>query len=71
MNREEFQRLIDDRPVVIRMNDGREYYIAAGQNVMVGDFNAGFLVNVDGVKRNAIVSFTNIASITCGAAPNG
>ena len=70
MGREEFEQLISERPVVIRMTDGREYSIAPGQNVMIGDFTAGFLVEDAGVKRNAIVGYENIASVTRGPASN-
>lgn len=70
MSRAEFELLIRERPVIIRTTDGRTYNIAPGQNVMIGDFTAGFLVEREGVKRNAVVGYENIASITHGAAPN-
>lgn len=70
MGREEFEQLIRERPVTIRTTDGRTYNIAPGQNVMIGDFTAGFLVEREGVKRNAVVGFENIASITHDDTPN-
>jgi hypothetical protein len=48
MQSEELQRLIAKRPVQIRMIDGREMFIEKGQNVMVGDYTAGFLVEDKG-----------------------
>jgi len=64
MRADEFKQLISERPVLIRMNDGREFFIETAQNIMVGDFTAGFLVVDDkGVKRNAVISFTNIAEM--------
>jgi hypothetical protein len=61
---EEFQRLIANRPVLIRLSDGREYFIEKDQNVMVGDFTAGFLVEDKGVKRNAIITLSKVVSVT-------
>lgn len=64
MDSEEFQHSIRKRPVLIRMDDGREFFIEKGQNVMVGDATAGFLVVDDkGVKRNAIITLSNISSV--------
>ena len=67
MGCEEFERLISERPVTIHMTDGRDYHIVPGQNVMIGDFNAGFLIDDNGVKRNAIVGYENVASVTPAA----
>jgi hypothetical protein len=39
------------------------------QNVMLGDFTARFLVEKDGVKRNAIITLGNIESVIPGAKP--
>jgi hypothetical protein len=69
MEPEEFQRLIEKRPVLIRMNDGREFFIEKGQNVTVGDYTAGFLVDVEGVKRNAVITLSNIASVISRLTP--
>lgn len=69
MGPEEFQRLIRERPVLIRMKDGREFFIEKGQNVMVGDYTAGFLVDDKGVKRNAVITLGNIASVIPSATP--
>jgi hypothetical protein len=63
MEPEEFQRLIEKRPVLIRMNDGREFFIEKNQNVMVGDNTAGCLVIDKGLKRNAVVTLGKIASV--------
>ena len=64
MKSEEFQQLIRERPVLIRMNDGREFFIEAEQNVMIGDYTAGFLVvDEKGVKRNAVITLSNVAEL--------
>ena len=63
MRAEEFQQMIRERPVLIHMKDGRKFFIEKEQNVMVGDFTAGFLVDDEGVKRNAIITLSNISSV--------
>lgn len=64
MEFEELKQLIRERPVLIRMNDGREFFIEAEQNVMIGDYTAGFLVLDDeGVKRNAVITLNNVADV--------
>jgi hypothetical protein len=67
MSAEEFQQLIHQRPVLIRMNDGREFVIEVDQNIMVGDYTAGFLVIDDkGVKRNAVITLGNVTDVIPG-----
>jgi hypothetical protein len=63
METEEFQELICKRPVLIRMNDGREFFIDKEQTVMVGDYTAGFLVDDEGVKRNAVITLSNVSTV--------
>jgi hypothetical protein len=64
MRSEEFQQLTHERPVLIRMNDGREFFIESEQNIMVGDYTAGFLVVDDkGIRRNAVITLSNVAEV--------
>ena len=64
MSVEEFQESIRERPILIRMKDGREFFIETDQNVMVGDYTADFLVDDQGLKRNAVITLRNISSVT-------
>ena len=55
--------MIRECPLLIRMNDGHEYFVEKPEFIHVGDYAAGLLVDIDGVKRNAVASLINIASV--------
>ena len=55
--------MIPDCPLLIRMNDGREYFVEKPEFIIVGGYTAGALIDVDGVKRDAMLSLLNIATI--------
>ena len=58
------QKLINDCPLLIRMNDGREFFVEKGEFIAVGDYTAGILVkDDDGVRRNAVISLMTITSV--------
>jgi hypothetical protein len=61
--------MIRECPSLIRMNDGREYFVEKPEFIHVGDYAAGLLVGIDGVKRNAVASFINIATVIPNAKP--
>jgi hypothetical protein len=63
MESDELKDLIRDCPLLIRMTDGREYFVEKPEFIIVGDYTAGVLVDVDGVKRNAVMTLMNIASV--------
>jgi hypothetical protein len=55
--------LISDCPLLIRMNDGREFFVEKPEFIVVGDYTAGILVDHDGVKRNVVIALMNITSV--------
>ena len=63
MESDELKDLIRDCPLLIRMNDGREYFVEKPEFIIVGDYTAGVLIDVDGVKRNAVMTLMNITSV--------
>jgi hypothetical protein len=63
MESDELKVLIRECPLVIRMNDGREYFVEKPEFITVGDYTAGVLIDVEGVKRNAVVTLMNITSV--------
>jgi len=67
MENDELKDLIRECPLLIRMSDGREYLVEKPEFIIVGDYTAGVLVDVDGVKRNAVVTLMNITSVVPNA----
>ncbi len=64
MEREEFQELLQECPLLVRMNDGREYLVEKPEFVIVGDYAAGILFrNEAGKLLNAVVSLLNISTV--------
>ena len=63
MESDELKDLIRECPLLIRMNDGREYFVEKAEFITVGDYTAGVLINVEGVKRNTVVTLMNITSV--------
>ena len=63
MEPEELKEMIRDCPLLIRMNDGREYFVEKPEFIHVGDYTAGLLVDFDGFKGNVVASLINIASV--------
>jgi hypothetical protein len=63
MESEDLQRLLKECPLLIRMNDGREYFIEKPEFIVVADYTAAILVNDNGVKRIGAISLINIASV--------
>jgi hypothetical protein len=54
--------LLRECPLLIRMNDGREYFVEKPEFIVVADYTAAILYDDNGVKRNAVISLMNIAS---------
>lgn len=69
MESDELRDLIHDCPLLIRMNDGREYFVEKPESIIVGDYTAGVLIEIEGVKRNAVVTLMNITSVIPNATP--
>ena len=55
--------MIRECPLLIRMNDGREYFVEKPEFIHVGDYAAGLLVDLNGFKGNVVASLINIASV--------
>lgn len=69
MESDDLQKLLHECPLLIRMNDGREYFVEKPEFIVIADYTAAVLVDDDGVKRIAAVSLMNIASVIQHAAP--
>ena len=68
METEEIQKLIGECPLLIRMNGGSEYFVEKPEFIVVADYTAAILVDDNGVKRNAVITLMNIASVIPHAA---
>ncbi len=71
MEPDDLKDLIKECPLIIRMNDGREYFVEKPEFIMVGDYAAGILYDDNGVKRNAVASIINISTVITNATPAG
>jgi hypothetical protein len=68
MEPDELKAMIRECPLLIRMNDGREYFVEKPEFIHVGDYTAGLLVDFDaGFKGNVVASLINIASVVTNA----
>ena len=67
MEPQDLNKLIRDCPLLIRMNDGREFFVEKPEFIVVGDYTAGILVDDQGVKRNAVITLMNITSVVPNA----
>ncbi|WP_442481575.1 hypothetical protein [Aeoliella sp. SH292] len=63
MESDDLQKLIADCPLLIRMNDGREYRVEKSEFITVGDYTTSVLINDDGVMRHVVLSLMNIAAV--------
>jgi len=63
MESDELKELIHECPLLIRMSDGREYFVEKPEFIIVGDYTAGVLINDAGVKRNAVLTLMNITAV--------
>jgi hypothetical protein len=63
MEPQDLQKLIRECPLLIRMNDGREFFVEKPEFIVVADYTAAILVNDDGVRRNAVITLMNITSV--------
>jgi hypothetical protein len=72
MEPSELQEMIRDCPLLIRMNDGREYFVEKPEFIHGGDYAAGLLVDIEDrngnvFKGNVVASLINIASVITDA----
>ena len=63
MEPDELKAMVRDCPLIIRMNDGREYFVERPEFITVGDYTAGLLVDIRDFKGNVVVSLINIAAV--------
>ena len=63
MESDELKSMIRDCPLLIRMNDGREYFVEKPEFITVGDYTAGLLVDIKDFKGNVVVALINIAAV--------
>lgn len=63
MEPDELKAMIRECPLLIRMNDGREYFVEKPEFIHVGDYAAGLLVDIKDFKGNVVVSLINIAAV--------
>ena len=68
MEPDELKAMIRECPLLIRMNDGREYFVEKPEFIHVGDYAGGLLVDFDGgFKGNVVASLIKIASVVTNA----
>jgi hypothetical protein len=68
MEADDLNKMIRECPLLIRMNDGREYFVEKPEFIVVADYTAAILVVEDGVRRNAVIGLMNIATVIPHAA---
>jgi uncharacterized protein (UPF0216 family) len=67
MESEDLQQMIAECPLLIRMNDGHEYFVEKPEFIVVADYTAAILVDDNGVKRNAVIGLMKIATVNTHA----
>jgi hypothetical protein len=63
MESEELEALIRECPLLISMNDGREYFVEKPEFIVVADYSAAILVHDNGVRRINHMALVNITSV--------
>lgn len=63
MESRDLEQLIANCPLRIRTNDGRTYDVEKPEFITVGDYTASILFSDKGVKRHAVISLLNIATV--------
>jgi len=69
MESDEFQELIRECPLLIRTNDGREFFVEKPEFIVVADYSAAILVHDNGARRINHIALMNVASVVPHAAP--
>jgi len=67
MEPNDLQKMLQDCPLLIRMNDGREFFIESSEFITVGDYTTSVLIDDEGIKRHAVLSLMNITSVVPNA----
>lgn len=63
MERDNLEELIRQCPLVVRTNDGRDYFVEKPEFISVADYTTSILFTRDGKKLHAILANINITSI--------
>lgn len=63
MERFELEEQLRHCPLLVRMNDGREYVIEKREFIMLSDYAASVLVRRDGELRHGLMSLLNITMV--------
>jgi hypothetical protein len=63
MESTEFEQLVRECPLLIRMNDGLEYFVERPEFIVVGDYSAAVLVKDNGAKRINHIALMNVTSV--------
>jgi hypothetical protein len=63
MEPQEFQALIRQCPLLIRTNDGHQFFVEKPEFIVVGDYSAALLVTDNGVRRINHVALMNVTSV--------
>ncbi len=71
MESQDLKKMLHECPLLIHMNDGREYLVEKPEFIVIADYTAGILVDDEGVKRNAVISLINIATVIPHATATG
>ncbi len=71
MESDDLKDMIRECPILIRMNDGREYFVEKPEFIVVADYNAAVLADDGGVKRISALSLINITSVVPNATAAG
>jgi len=71
MEPNDLQKMLQDCPLLIRMNDGREFFIENSEFITVGDYTTSVLVDDEGIKRHVVLSLMNITSVIPNATAAG
>ncbi|MEQ8846397.1 hypothetical protein [Botrimarina sp.] len=63
MESDDLQDLLNECPLLIRMNDGREVLVEKPEFIVISPYNAAVLTDIDGRKRIIVLSLMNITSV--------
>jgi hypothetical protein len=69
MESDEFEELIRECPLLIRTNDGREFFVEKPEFIVVADYSAAILVHDNGSRRINHIALMNVASVVPHATP--
>jgi hypothetical protein len=63
MEKDNIEALIAQCPLIIRTNDGREYFVEKAEFISVGDYTTAILFSREGKMLHTFIANINITSI--------